>query len=67
MYQQLHEHFNSTLSPKQYGFRQDNVGFDKGYSAQHCLMVILKNLKNRGKKEKNLGPFSLTFLKHLIP
>ena len=52
MYQQLHEHFNSILSPKQCVFR-------KGCSAQHCLMVNgQKNSKNRGTKEKNLGPFS---------
>ena len=30
MYQQLYEHFDSILSPKQ-------CGFPKGYSAQHCL------------------------------
>ena len=55
MYQQLYKYFNSTLSPKQCGFR-------KGYSVQY----FQKNSKNRGTREKNLGPFSLTFLKHSI-
>ena len=32
----------------------------KGYIAQHCLVVMLKNSKNRETKETNLGPFSLT-------
>ena len=46
MYQQLHEHFHSILSPKQCGFR-------KGYSAQHCLMVMLEKLKeSRDKGEQ---------------
>ena len=45
MYQQLHEHFNSILSPKQCGFR-------KGYSAQHCLMVMLEKFnESRDKRE----------------
>ena len=35
MYQQLYDHFESVLSPKQCGFR-------KGHSAQNCLMVMLK-------------------------
>ena len=35
MYQQLYEHFNSILSPNQ-------GGFQKVYSAQHSLMVMLE-------------------------
>ena len=38
IHQQLYEHFNPILSPKQYGFRKDN-------SAQHCLMVMLEKFK----------------------
>ena len=59
MYQQLHEHFNSILSPKQCGFR-------KGYSAQHYLMVILEKFKESTEKGKEFGAFSLIFLKHSI-
>ena len=62
VYQQLYEHFNSILSPKQCGFR-------KGYSAQHCLMVMLEKFNESrefGEEEKNLGLFSLTFLKDSI-
>ena len=59
MYQQLYEHFNSIIAPKQCEFR-------KGYSAQRCLMVTLEKFKNGETKEKNLRLFSLTFLKHSI-
>ena len=38
MIQQFYDHFDSILSPKQCGFR-------KGHSAQHCLMVMLKEFK----------------------
>ena len=44
MYQQLYDHFDSILSPKQCGFR-------KGHSAQHCFMVMqekFKEPKDRG-------------------
>ena len=50
MYQQLYEHFNSILSPKQCGFR-------KGYSAQHCLMVMLEKFKESRDKGEEFGGF----------
>ena len=50
MYQQLYEHFNSILSPKQCGFR-------KGYSAQHCLMVVLEKFKELRDKGEEFGAF----------
>ena len=50
MYQQLHEHFNSILSPKQCGFR-------KGYSAQHCLMIMLEKFKESRDKGEEFGAF----------
>ena len=50
MYQQLHEHFNSILSPKQCGFR-------KGYSAQRCLMIMLEKVKESRDKGEEFGAF----------
>ena len=50
MYQQLYEHFNSILSPKQCGFR-------KGYSAQHCLMFMFKKFKELREKGEEFGAF----------
>ena len=50
MYQQLHEHFNSILSPKQCGFR-------KGYSAQRCLMIMLEKFKESRDKGEEFGAF----------
>ena len=50
MYQQLHEHFSSFLPPKQCGFR-------KGYSAQHCLVVILETFKESKDKGEEFGAF----------
>ena len=50
MYQQLYEHFISILSPKQCEFR-------KGYSAQHCLMVMLEKLKESRDKAEEFGAF----------
>ena len=51
MYQQLYEHFNSILSPKQCGFR-------KGYSAQHCLLVMLEKFKESRDKGEEFAAFS---------
>ena len=42
--------FNSILSPKQ-------CGFQKGYSAQHCLMVMLEKVKETRDKGKEFGAF----------
>ena len=50
IYQLLYEHFNSILSPKQCGFR-------KASSAQHCLMVMLKNFKESRGKGEEFGAF----------
>ena len=50
MYQQLYEHFNSILSPKQCGFRE-------GYSAQHCLLNMLEKLKESRNKGEEFGAF----------
>ena len=50
IYQQLYEHFNSILSPKQCGFRN-------GYSAQHCLTVMLEKFKESRDKGEEFGPF----------
>ena len=50
MYQQLYEHFNSILPPKQCGFR-------KGYSAQHCLLVMLEKFKESRDKGEEFGAF----------
>ena len=59
MYQQLYDHFNSFLSPKQCGFR-------KGHSAENCLMVMLEKFKElRGRGDES-GALSITFLKDLI-
>ena len=43
MYEQLYEHFNSILSPKQCGFR-------KGCRAQHCLIAMLEKFKESRDK-----------------
>ena len=58
MYQQLYEHFNSILSPKQCGFR-------KGYSAQNCLMVILEKFKESRDKGEEFGAFFTVLSKAL--
>ena len=50
MYQQLHEHFNVILSP-------NLCGFGKGYSAQHCLMVVLEKLKESRDKGEEFWAF----------
>ena len=50
MYQKLYEHFISILSIKQCGFR-------KGYSAQHCLMVMLEKFKELRDKGGEFGAF----------
>ena len=38
MYKKLYEYFDNILFPSQRGFR-------KGYSAQHCLLVMIKKFK----------------------
>ena len=46
----MYKHFDSILSPKQCGFR-------KGYSAQHCLMVMLEKSKESRDKGKEFWAF----------
>ena len=50
IHQQLYEHFNSILSSNQRGFR-------KGYSAQHCLIVMPEKVKESRDKAEELGAF----------
>ena len=50
MYEQLYEHFNSILSPKQCGFR-------KGCRAQHCLIAMLEKFKESRDKGDEFGAF----------
>ena len=50
VYQQLYEHFNLILSPKQ-------SGFPNGYSAQHCLRVMLEKFKESRDKGEEFGAF----------
>ena len=38
MYDQLYEYFDNTPFPSQ-------CGFQKGYSAQHCLLVMIEKFK----------------------
>ena len=52
MHQQLYEHFDLILSPKQ-------CRFQKSYSAQHCLMVMPeKFIESRNKREEFSNFFS---------
>ena len=45
-YQQLYDHFDSVLSPKQCGIR-------KGYSVRYCFMVILETFReSRGRGDE---------------
>ena len=48
MYQQLYDHFDSILLPKQCNFR-------KGHSPQNCLMVMLVKFKESGIEGTNFG------------
>ena len=49
MYNQLYDYFDNILFPSQ-------CGFCKGYSAQHCLLVMIEKFKeatNTGKELTN--------------
>ena len=48
MYQQLYDHFDSILSPKQYGF-------GKGHSVQNCFMVMLEKFEESGDRGDEFG------------
>ena len=48
MYNQLYYDFDNTLFPSQYGFR-------KGYSAQHCLLVMIEKFKEAIDRGNEFG------------
>ena len=48
MYKQLYLHFETILSLSQCGFR-------KKYSAQHCLLVMIKKFKEAGNDGDEFG------------
>ena len=48
MYNQLYEYFDNILFPSQ-------CGFQKGYSAQHCLLVMIEKLKEAIDRGNELG------------
>ena len=55
MYNQLYEYFDNILFPSQCGFR-------KGYSAQHCLLVMIEKFKEVVDKRNAFGALLLTDL-----
>ena len=48
MHNQLYEYFDNILFPNQCGFR-------KGYSAQHCLLVVIKKFKEAIDRSYEFG------------
>ena len=56
---QLSNHFDNIFSKFQCGFR-------KGFSAQHCLLLMIEKWKKAVDNKKFLVPFLLTYRKHLI-
>ena len=48
LYSQLYNYFENILFPGQCGFR-------KGYSAQHCLLVMIEKFKEAIDREDNFG------------
>ena len=48
MYNQLYEYFDNILFPSQCGFR-------KGYSAQHCLLVLIEKFKEAIHRSYEFG------------
>ena len=48
MYNQLYDYFGNILFPSQCGFR-------KGYSAQHCLLVMIEKFKEAIDKSNEFG------------
>ena len=48
MYNQLYEYFDNILFPSQCGFR-------KGYSAQHCRLVVIKKFKEAIDRGNEFG------------
>ena len=51
IYNQLHGYFDKILLPSQCGFR-------KGYSSQHCLLVILENFQESVDDRNEFGALS---------
>ena len=47
-YQQLYDHFDSILSPKQ-------CGIPKGYSVRYCFMVILETFRESRDRGDEIG------------
>ena len=56
---QLSNHFDNILSKFQCGFK-------KGYSPQHCLLLMIDKWKKAVDNHKVLGQFLLIYQKHLI-
>ena len=56
MHKQLYLRFETILSSSQ-------CGFQKGYSAQHCLLVMEKNLKKQIDSGNEFGTLLTDFLK----
>ena len=54
MHQQINEHFKTLLSKFQCGFRQ-------GFSAQHCLLMMVEKTKKK-KNRDNKGVFAVLSL-----
>ena len=48
MYNQLYEYFDNILFPSQCGVR-------KGYSTQHCLLVMIEKFKEATDRGNELG------------
>ena len=56
MYNQLYEYFDNILFPSQCGFR-------KGYSAQHCLLVMIEKFKEAIDRGYEFGALLTDFSK----
>ena len=48
MYNQLYDYFDNILFPSQCGFR-------KGYTAQHCLLIMIKKFNEAFDRRNELG------------
>ena len=57
-YNQLCDYFDNILLPRQ-------CGFQKGYSFQHCLLVMIKKIKEAIDRGNEFGANEF-FSKHLI-
>ena len=59
MHNQLYDYFDTILFPSQCGFR-------KGYSAQHCLLVMNKHFKEAIDRGYEFGTLLTDLSKALI-